>query len=307
MNKILVFGSSNIDMVLNVKEMVKPGETIPCKSIKYIPGGKGANQAVACGKLGGDVTFLSAVGKDAYGQILLKNIKEAHVQTDYIREIENVPTGMAVISVDDEGENSIIIVKGANGFCDNDYYELHSDLVNSFDVVLTQFETPIDAVCKLLKDAKEKGKVTILNPAPAIDGIPNNIYESIDYLTPNETELEKLSGMKTESKEEIILAANSLLVKGIANVIVTIGREGAILVNENGSKVFPGYPVKAVDSTAAGDIFNAALAVSIAEGKSIDKAIYFGHAAASISVQREGAQTSIPSRKEVEHFFENIF
>ncbi len=300
MKKILVAGSSNIDFVLRVAEMPRKGETIHTKSFDKVPGGKGANQACACGKLGGDCTFLSAVGRDGLGDIVINSLREASVNVEHVLYDETVPTGMAIIPVNDEGENSIMIVPGANAICDTAYFAANQSCVEASHIVITQLETPAQAIYKLLESAKKAGKVTILNPAPAPDSIPDSVLAGLDFLTPNETELEKVTGMKTETISEIGAAADTLLAKGVRNVIVTIGPRGALLCNASGSEVFPTFDTERVDSTAAGDTFNAGIAVALAEDKSIRDAIQFANAAAAISITRHGAQTSIPSREEVD-------
>ena len=299
MKKILVFGSSNIDYVLSVAEMPKKGETVRSTGFRLIPGGKGANQACACGRLGGGCTFLSAVGKDGNGEVLIASLKHAGVNCSGLRIDPDMPTGMAIIPVDRHGENRIIIVPGANALCDNAYLQSSLPLIRQADLVLTQLETPLETVYALIRLARAEEKTVLLNPAPAVPDLPADVYSCIDYITPNETELAILSGMPADTEEEIIRAAHILIDRGVGHVIVTVGSRGAIHVHANGAVYYPAFPAKPVDTTAAGDTFSAALAVALADGLDLTSAIPFGNAAASLTVEKSGAQTSIPSRAEV--------
>lgn len=300
MKKILVIGSSNIDFVLQVEEMPRKGETIHTKSFHKIPGGKGANQACACGRLGGECTFLSAVGRDGLGDIIVNSLKASSVNVERVLYEEATPTGMAIIAVNKDGDNSIMIVPGANTDCNAAYFEANRDCIDEADVVIAQLETPADDIYALLVAAKKAGKTTVLNPAPAPEHIPEPVLLSLDFITPNETELAKITGMKTDTIAELSAAAEFLLSKGVRNVLVTIGPRGALLCNADGSEIFPTFKTQPVDTTAAGDTFNAGFAVGLAEGKSLRDAIALANAAATISITRKGAQTSIPTRGEVE-------
>lgn len=300
MKKILVVGSSNIDLVVRVAEMPRKGETIHTKSFDKIPGGKGANQACACGKLGGSCTFLSAVGCDGYGDIIVDSLNAAGVDVSKMLVDNNLATGMAIIAVNDEGDNSIMIVAGANSACKMNYFAKNSKIIDEAGIIISQMETPAEDVYALIDQCKKAGKITILNPAPAPENMPEHVLINLDYITPNETELEKITGMKTGNLKEISAATKSLLARGVRNVIVTMGARGALLCNESGVVIFPTLDADPVDTTAAGDTFNAALAVALAEDKSINDAINFANAAAAISITRKGAQTSIPTREEVE-------
>ena len=300
MKKIAVFGSSNMDFVFGVEDMPRKGETIKSLSFDKVPGGKGANQACACGKLGGDCTFLTAVGDDDSGRSLLSSLEAAGVHTNKVLEKKGCATGMAAIVVEKKGDNSIVIVAGANQYCDSSYVKENLDVIREAKVVLVQLETPLEGVLTFIRLAKEAGKTVILNPAPASEQLPDEILGCLDFLTPNETELNTLTGMAADTEEEIEKAAGSLLAKGVKNVLVTIGARGAMLCNAQGSKIYPTFThLKPVDTTAAGDTFNGGLAVGLAEGMELEQAIRFANAAAAISITRNGAQTSIPSREEV--------
>lgn len=299
MEKVVVFGGSNVDFVFNLDKAPEKGETLNCNSFNKLPGGKGANQAFAVQKLGGNCIFLSAVGRDELGDIVLGSVKSTGVDVDNVLKVENESAGMAIIYVESDGDNRIVVNPGANLKADKAYVDSKKNIIESADYVLTQFELDMDATAELLEIAKKSGKTIVLNPAPAVTDVPDSLYAEIDYLTPNETELKKLTGLNTDTEEEIEEAAKVLLAKGVKNLLVTIGSKGAMLINENGTKVYPGFKVDAVDTTAAGDTFNAGFIVGLSEGMEVEEAIRFANAAASITVTRKGAQPSIPSREEV--------
>lgn len=302
MKKILVIGSSNIDFVIRVADMPLVGETLLGQSMERIPGGKGANQAYACGRLGGHTAFLSAVGTDGLGDAVIENLKSAGVDCSQVAYCDDRSTGLAVIYVNDAGNNSIVVVPGANGACTKEYLSSAQKRMEESDIVVAQLEVPHDGVYDAMRRAYALGKVTILNPAPAPDTLPADLYPCLHYITPNETELQKLTGFPVGSLEETRIAAAELLGRGVKNVIVTLGEKGALLKNRETEELFPAPKVSAVDTTAAGDTFNGAVAVKLAEGKDIREAICFANAAASLAVSKKGAQTSVPSREEVEAF-----
>lgn len=305
MEKILIAGSLNMDVVVKVEDMPKVGETVLAGSLDYIPGGKGANQACAAGRLGGDVTMIGAVGKDQFADVILKGLEDAGVDVSGISHT-GAPTGIALIPVDNKGNNSIIVAAGANRLCDLSYIELKKPLIESAGILITQMEIPEDAVYHAIKTAHGFGRKVILNPAPTPKFIPADIYPCIDYMTPNETELEALTGMNTSNIQDIADAAKMLIARGVKRVLVTCGSAGAVLVSSEGYEHCPSPVVNAVDTTGAGDCFNAAFAVALIEGKSEKDAIGFACSAAAISVTREGAQHSMPYRKEVEAFMRQI-
>ena len=297
--RILIVGSLNMDIVVDMKQMPKTGETVMGKHLSYIPGGKGANQACAAGRLGGSVTMLGCVGKDSFGTRQIQELTDCHVCMEHVDVKEEEPTGTAVIYVDEQGANSIVVVPGANSCCDIQYLKAHDVLFQNCGYVMFQMEIPKEAVCYGLTRAKELGKITILNPAPAPDSLPEEIWDKIDFLTPNETELAKLTGMEAMDEESIRKGARKLLAKGVKHVLVTLGSKGVLLVNHKTEQIFPAKKVKAVDTTAAGDCFNGAFAAALQEGYSIEEAIRFANLASSIAVTRKGAQSSIPRREEV--------
>lgn len=293
---ILVIGSLNMDLSIDLAKMPVTGETILGRGIAYKAGGKGANQACAAGKLGGRVRMLGCVGQDEFGQKLVKSLSESGVETDYIKESRDLPTGTAVIYVDDNGDNSIVVIPGANMACDIEYLKEQDEQFHWCDYVVLQMEIPYEAVWYSVKRAKELGKMVILNPAPAPDEIPEEILSLVDYLTPNEAEIIALNG---KSKDDIREGAEKLLSRGVSNVIATLGDRGALLVNRYGETFYPARKVVSVDTTAAGDCFNGAMVAALAEGQSEAEAILFANIASSIAVTRKGAQESLPIREEV--------
>ena len=293
---ILVIGSLNMDLSIDLAKMPVTGETILGRGIAYKAGGKGANQACAAGKLGGRVRMLGCVGQDEFGQKLVKSLSESGVETDYIKESRDLPTGTAVIYVDDNGDNSIVVIPGANMACDIEYLKEQDEQFHWCDYVVLQMEIPYEAVWYSVKRAKELGKMVILNPAPAPDEIPEEILSLVDYLTPNEAEIIALNG---KSKDDIREGVEKLLSRGVSNVIATLGDRGALLVNRYGETFYPARKVVSVDTTAAGDCFNGAMVAALAEGQSEAEAILFANIASSIAVTRKGAQESLPIREEV--------
>ncbi|KHC90881.1 ribokinase [Thermotoga sp. Mc24] len=295
---ISVVGSSNIDIVLKVDHFTKPGETQKALEMNVFPGGKGANQAVTVAKIGRKgCHFVTCVGNDGYSDLIIKNFEKLGI-TGYIRV--DTPTGRAFIEVDKTGQNRIIIFPGANA-------ELKRELIDwktlsESDILLLQNEIPFETT---LECAKKFGGIVIFDPAPA-QGINGEIFQYVDYLTPNEKEIEALSKEFFGEFLSIEKAAENFLKLGVRNVIVKLGDKGALLVNKNGEKHFPAFKVKAVDTTAAGDVFNGAFAVVLSEGKPPEEAVIFGMAAAAISVTKVGAQSSIPAREEVEAFLKNL-
>lgn len=302
MKRILVVGSSNIDYVITSDKLPVPGETVLGYHIEKHPGGKGANQAVACGMLGGDTSFLSVLGMDGDERLLLDMFSPAGIDFSGLGRKETVPTGAAYINVDGNGRNSIVVIPGANACCDSQYLRSCDKYFKAADIVVVQMEIPDDAVDYAISRSNELGKLVILNPAPAPERFEESWYAKIDYLTPNETELQKISGIPVDTLEDIEAAARKLLAQGTKNVIVTLGGRGALLVQWGSSKLFSPPDIQVVDTTAAGDTFNGAIAVALSEGRTIENAICFANHASTISVSRKGAQSSIPSRKEVDMF-----
>lgn len=298
MGKLLIVGSLNMDMVIDIETMPKPGETILGKKLSFVPGGKGANQAYTCGKLGGDVSMIGAVGKDENGEKLLNNLQSVGVDTSGVQVLDYTVSGTAIITVNSQGENSIIVISAANFELNKEHIDQHRHLIEECDVVVLQLEVALETVMYVAELAKSLNKMVILDPAPAQKNLPDRFLQHIDIIKPNETELQTLTGMSTESAQEIVEAAMSLINKGIDKVVVTIGSKGAVLVTKERHEVFPPRKVDVVDTTAAGDAFTASLAKKLVEGSTIDEAIRFGNIVSSIVVTKKGAQSSIPSYEE---------
>lgn len=293
---IVIVGSFNTDLTAYTERMPRPGETVNGRKFVIGPGGKGSNQAVAAARLGAQVTFVGRVGQDVFGDLALRTWKEEGVNTDFvIRDPENV-TGVAPIWVDDSGENSIIVVLGANLAVSRADVDAAARAIAQADVVLTQLEIDYDTVGYALKVAKDAGVRTILNPAPAGKVAPETLALA-DFMTPNETELEALTGKPGAPVEE---AARSLLTAAGQTVVVTLGARGAQYVQRDGAALVPAYTVNVVDTTGAGDAFNGGLAVALAEGKDLKDAIAFANATAALCVTRPGTAPSMPRRDEVE-------
>lgn len=300
LKKILVLGSLNMDFVIRVKEMPKIGETILGDTVRLVPGGKGANQAYAAGKLGGDVTMMGGVGADPYGAQLIQSLKEVHVDTEGIQVLENVPTGQAFVAVFDSGDNSIVVIQGANAEIGREMIDKNIHYIDECDYIIMQLEIPLDTVQYVKELAIQKGKKVVLDPAPAVPGLTEEFWRGISLIKPNETELAILTGKEVSTKEEAAAAAESLVAKGIETVIVTLGGDGCLMVNTEGNQYFPANKVKCVDTTAAGDSFIASLVVALSEGKHYEEAICFAQKVSSIVVTKQGAQTSIPWREEIQ-------
>ncbi len=305
--RILVVGSLNMDMVIEMKSMPLIGETVLGDTLKYVPGGKGGNQAYAVGSLGGEASLLGCVGADAFGSRLVENIRACKVDVSAVDVDEEEPTGTAVIYVDEEGNNSIVVAPGANSSCNVELLQKKDELFQMNDFMLFQMEIPLEAVFYGIRKAKEYEKTVILNPAPAPEDTPDDIWERIDYLTPNETEVLKLCGEPGTSMEHIKKSAKRILAKGVKNVIVTLGDKGVFFVNNNEEHLFEARKVDAIDTTAAGDCFNGAFAVGLSKGMTVCEAIGFANVASSVAVQRKGAQSSIPKWEEVESVWKESF
>lgn len=300
MTEVLVIGSINMDLVVKVNEIPKIGETLLGNRLLQIPGGKGANQGVAIAKLKSGVTFLGKVGNDIYADIMLNSMKEAGVNIEHIERSET-STGIAIINVDKQGQNNITVIPGANALVDREYLERHKDAFESAKAVLFQLEIPLDTVCEGLRMAKELGKITILNPAPAHD-LDDEIIKNIDILIPNEHELERLSNVKVSDDNSLLEAAEVLLNKGIKQIIVTLGSKGALHVTKDQHCFYKAYTVDAVDTTAAGDSFIGGFTTAYIRGFDMNQAIDMGQRTAALAVQKLGAQSSLPTLEEVENF-----
>jgi ribokinase len=301
MKKILVIGSANTDMIVNVPRIPRPGETILGGKFLLAAGGKGANQAVASARAGGNVTFVSKVGNDGFGNKSIEDYKKDYINTDYILIDENEPTGVALIYVSEDGENSIAVASGANMKITTEDILNISELIKKSDFLLMQLEIPLEAVKAAAKIAHQLNKKIILNPAPA-QYLDDELIKCISVITPNETEAEVLTGIKIKSDKDISDAAEFLIAKGIETVIITLGARGIYLATKDIKKFIPSFKVNTVDTTAAGDVFNGALVTAMAEEKSLIDTVIFGNAASALSVTKSGAQPSIPLRMDIDHF-----
>ena len=299
--KLVVLGSINADHILNINHFPQPGETVIGKQYTVAFGGKGANQAVAAGRSGADISFIACVGDDDIGERVRKQLASDHIDTQPIEAIEDTTTGVALIFVNAEGENVIGIDAGANKAVTPEYLDRYKQQVIGASALLMQLESPLETVIAAAKIAKDNGTQVILNPAPACE-LPDELLARVDMITPNETEAEKLTGIKVDNNEDAARAAKALHDKGIATVIITLGSKGVWLSQNGEGKLVAGFRVKAVDTIAAGDTFNGALVTALLEGKPMDSAVRFAHAAAAIAVTRPGAQPSVPWRREIDDF-----
>jgi ribokinase len=299
MNRIIVIGSSNTDMVVKSKKLPAPGETILGGTFLMNPGGKGANQAVAAARLNGNVTFIAKTGNDLFGEQAIHLFKFEGIDTRFIIRDPANPSGIALISVDENGENCIVVAPGSNaGLSAYDIDDAAFEADPS-DVFLMQLEIPLSTVEFVAQKVFQKGIRVILNPAPA-RLLPNDLLECLYLITPNEIEAEILTGIKVTDPVSAEKSAEKLIKKGIPNVVITMGAAGAFMLTPDFSGMIPVVPVKAIDTTAAGDVFNGALAVAISERMSLEDAVDFANKAAAISVTRMGAQASAPYRKEID-------
>jgi len=300
MPKVVVIGSANVDLTVKVDRLPELGETVSEGEYYSSFGGKGANQAVAALKAGAEVRFLAKVGCDQNGEAIIKNLEAHGLSTEGILRDESQPSGVALIMVDREGNNAIAVAPGSNRSLTKEDIHLAEPLISWGEVLLIQLEIPEPSATEALELAKAHGLVTILNPAP-VRPIPGKIYLLVDILTPNETEIGTLTGTGIEDLNGATRAARKLIDLGCGHVIVTLGKEGCCWVQRDSMQAFPSFPVTAVDSTAAGDAFNGALACAIAEGKPMQYAIRFASATGALSVTRKGAQDSLPFRDEIEN------
>ena len=306
MGKILVVGSLNVDMVMNVDHMPAEGETILCDGMTLVPGGKGANQACAAGRLGTDVAMLGAIGDDDYGALQLKSLSEAGVEVGGLLKKEGQNTGTAFITVNKSGNNSIVVVPGANSAFRPEDIEANRELIEQCEIMILQLEIPLDTVCYAAKLAKSLGKTVILDPAPVPEHCPEELYEYVDIVKPNETELGMLTGI-AEAQKHLTEAAQVLKARGVKNVLVTLGGDGVYINPESGEEIrIPACKVKAVDTTAAGDSFTAALAAMLLNGESLEAAAEFANRVSAIVVTRKGAQSSIPTIDEVVNYSKEL-
>ncbi|SMO90044.1 ribokinase [Melghirimyces algeriensis] len=299
--RVAVIGSLNMDVVVQAARLPQIGETVTGDSVYFIPGGKGANQAVSAARLGASTVMVGSVGTDSFGQTLLESLEQSGVDIQPVKRTPDAPTGVASIWLS-EGDNSIVVVPGANSRCLPDDVRHHQERIAESEVVVLQLEIPMETVMEAARTAKELGKIVVLNPAPATK-LPQELYQWVDVLTPNRSELERLSGYPAE-EGGLEQGMQTLLHKGVSCVVTTLGEQGAVVLSkEEGFRKVAGRSVHVVDTTGAGDAFNAGLACALAEGKPLFDAVDFAGCVASLAVTRLGAQNGMPSRKEVDAFY----
>lgn len=298
MKRIVVVGSTNTDMVVKAARIPAPGETILGGRFLMNPGGKGANQAVAAARLGAEVVFIAKVGDDLFGREAKALFAKENICTDYVLTDPSEPSGVALIMVDAKGENCIAVASGANGTLMPEDIEGVEGVIAQSDMLLMQLETPLETVRYAADVAVNLGVPVVLNPAPACE-LPSDLYDCLEVITPNESEAELLTNIKVTDEASAEAAARVLCDKGVRQVVITMGAKGAYVFDGEDGVMVPAFKVEAVDTTAAGDVFNGALAVALTEELELEEAVRFASKAASISVTRMGAQASAPRREEL--------
>jgi len=292
--KVVVVGSLNMDLVARAQRLPRAGETLPGESFFTVPGGKGANQAVAVARLGGSVAMIGNVGDDDYGRQLHRALYVEGIDCQGVSTCPGVSSGVALITVDAASQNCIVIIPGGNGLLTPQSVQRFDALLQAAEVVICQLEVPADTVAWTLTRAHELGKQVILNPAPATGPLPADWFARIDYLTPNESEAEALTGVAVTDQDSARRAGERLLQLGAGKVIITLGAQGALLITAQGHQHYPAPVVQPLDTTAAGDTFIGGFAAGLVRGLEEGEAIAFGQRAAALSVTRAGAQPSIP-------------
>lgn len=301
MKKIVVIGSSNVDTTMHVKDFPQPGESINANAVTMAAGGKGANQAVAAAKSGAQTLFISRIGEDGAGEFMMNHLKNYGVSLDYVQTTPNENTGHAYITLNEAGQNDIIIDHGANYKLSEADVNAAADMIGEVECVIGQFEVPVEATLVAFRHAKERGLVTILNPAPAIKNIPPELLSVTDIITPNETESAVITGITIKNEADLAANAQKLHELGVKHVVITYGDKGAYLSSNGVQELVPAFKVKAVDTTGAGDTFIGYLASNLkADFSNLKQAAIIASRASSIAVQRLGAQPSIPTAQEVD-------
>lgn len=298
MGKLTVIGSTNLDMIMQLERMPNPGETLLGGHYSTAPGGKGANQAVAAARAGAEVTFISCLGNDAIGDKALEDFAKDGINTTYIKSVDNTSTGVAFIFVDQEGENTIGVASGANSLLIPKQLESADNNISEADIILCQLEIPMETLKHIAIITSDKKTIFILDPAPTTE-LEDIILKNVDILTPNEIEVEQLTRVQVIDEDSARAACQRLHDKEIKTVIITMGDRGAYLSTSDENCLIPSFDVDAVDTTAAGDVFNGALAKALSDGQEIKNAIRFANAAAALSVTVLGAQPSAPNEKDI--------
>jgi ribokinase len=304
-NKIVVVGSSNVDMIMKMDHLPEKGVTVTNAQFMQVYGGKGANQAVGAARAGGDVAFVSCLGNDSFAPIIIQNFAQDGINTSYVFMESDIPTGTALIMIGDKGENYLSVAPGANYRLNETHIDKCEDLLKKAEIIVIQYEILPESLAYLIKKAAKLNTPVLWNFAPARD-IDISLLSLVDILVVNEVEAEFLTGTKVSDDNEIELAAEILLEKGIKTVIITLGSQGSYIATKMLKKKLPAFKVEAVDTTAAGDVYCGCLAVALTEGKPIDEAVLFASAAAALSVTKLGAQPSAPYRSEIDHFLNKV-
>ena len=302
---IVVFGSLNMDLTVRTPRFPQSGETIIGYTFKTAPGGKGANQAVACARLGASTFMVGRVGEDSFGESLRSELSQAGVNPEYVIFDPESSSGVALITVDQSAENSIIVVPGANGRINTADLENLKKALDGATHLLVQLEIPLEMVLEASRIASQRGISVLLDPAPARD-LPVELYQWVDIITPNETEAEILVGFAIRNQQDAAKASRILLERGVKHVVIKMGSEGAYAASTGFEKFYPAIPVEAVDTVAAGDAFNGGMAVALSEGMPFEDAILWGITAGALSVTGEGAQPSMPGRNDLEQMLLEI-
>ncbi|MGB9687640.1 ribokinase [Thermogutta sp.] len=303
--RVIVLGSINTDLVVKVRRLPHPGETVIGGTFYQNQGGKGANQAVAAARAGKNpVTLIAAVGNDVFGRESLAALQREKIDSTYVEVKEGISSGVALIMVDERGENAIAVASGANSaLSPADVRKVPDSVFETAAVLLTCFEVPVETVEIGIQRARKCGVTTILNPAPVPEELPAELLSEVDIVTPNEHEIARLAGLpQIDDGASMHAAVERLLAYGVRKVVLTLGSRGCFFAEANSAKYIPAFPAKAVDTTGAGDAFNGALAAALAEGREWTESLRWASAAAAISVTRAGAQPSMPSRQEIEEF-----
>lgn len=296
--RIVVVGSCNTDLVIRTSVFPKPGETVMGDDFNIFAGGKGANQAVAASRLGAEVVFVTRVGEDSFGQEAIRGFQKEGMPTDFVFRDASLPSGVATITLNEQGQNSIIVAPGANNALSKDNIQKVKETLAGAALLLVQLEVPLPTVVHAIDLASSLNKPVILNPAPACE-LPQELYAKIDVITPNETEAMMLTGIEVVDESTASQAADKFLGWGVKHVVITMGEKGVYYKDAKESYRVAAVKTNVVDTTAAGDTFNGGLAVGLAAGESWPKALHFANIAASIGVSRLGAQASIPFKEEV--------
>lgn len=301
--RVVVLGNINQDFVVRADRMPRPGETILGSDVKFVAGGKGANQAVTAARLQAETTLIGRVGQDAFGPILLENLRREGVESRYVGSDDDVATGMAFIALAPDGQNSILSVGGANLECAPRYIEDATPVIRHADVALVQFAVPLESVELFVKIAADDGVPVIMDPTPAMGKLPEN-WTRATVLTPNETEAEMVVGYAVPDTAAAVKAARDIHARGVKIALVKRGAEGCVVCTDEGTRLIPGFAVEVSDTTGAGDSFAAGLGVALAEGLAVDQAVAFANACGALACTKFGAQPSLPRRRDVERFLQ---